>query len=119
MADQNPPEWADQTDDERKDFLGKILQLTVTNDDFRDRCLKSSDSALAAVKEAMANGDVSTVILPKDFNIEFYEPNLQNRNSPRVILKMPAKGTVIMPFKDYVMCTYPQWEPQGDSSSNQ
>jgi hypothetical protein len=117
MADQNPPNWADQTDPERQDFLAKILELTTTDDDFRDRCLKSPDSALAALKEAMAEGSVPAVTLPEDFSIEFYEPNLQDRNSPRVILKMPAKGTSNIPLKDYVVCTYPQWL-QADSSSN-
>ena len=85
-----------------------ILSHAATNLEFRERCLASGGSAIAAVAE------FCDVALPRDFSITFVDPYDCAQKTNRIIIRLPAyegEGLDIEIPADQtnVPCTYDQW----------
>jgi hypothetical protein len=114
MSKNDPKDWADPklSDDDRRNFIGDILTLTAKDSDFRDRCLNGPRTALAAIKEAMADGSLPwSMTFPEDFLIEFNTLHEDAKNSSRLLLRIPDIGENVQNsnLSKYLHCTYSQW----------
>jgi hypothetical protein len=98
--------WDGMTNDEKLDRLTSVLTRAGSDVEFRNRCLRSTESAKQAVSEA---GEIE---FPADFEIEFLTPEQRLK---KLVLAVPdyiapEKGEAeVRNAEDYQTCTYSMW----------
>jgi hypothetical protein len=98
--------WDGMTNDEKLDRLTAALTRAGSDLEFRNRCLRSTESAKQAVSEA------GKIEFPADFEIEFLTPEQRLK---RLVLAVPdyiAPGqgeAEVRNAEDYQICTYAMW----------
>jgi hypothetical protein len=98
--------WDEMTNDEKLDRLTSVLTRAGSDNEFRNRCLESNESAMKAVSEA---GEIE---FPPDFEIQFLTPEQRLK---KLVLAMPdfiapEKGEAeVRNAEDYQTCTYKVW----------
>jgi hypothetical protein len=98
--------WDGMTNDEKLDRLTSVLTRAGSDVEFRNRCLRSTESAKEAVSEA---GDIE---FPPDFEIQFLTPEQRLK---KLILAVPdyiapEKGEAeVRNAEDYQTCSYFFW----------
>ena len=98
--------WDAMTNDEKLDRLTSVLTRAGSDEEFRNQCLRSTDSARRAVSEA------GGIEFPPDFEVEFLTPDQRLK---RLILAVPdlippAQGQAeVRQAEDYQTCTYFIW----------
>jgi hypothetical protein len=98
--------WKEMTNDEKLDRLTTVLTRAGSDNEFRNRCLESTESAMKAVSEA---GDIE---FPPDFEIQFLTPEQRLKT---LVIAMPdfiAPGKAeaeVRNAEDYQSCTYRLW----------
>lgn len=98
--------WEQMTNDERLDRLTSVLTLAGSDIKFRDRCLKSPESAKNAVSEA---GEIE---FSTDFEVQFLTPE---QSLKKLVLAVPEyipvenAGAEVRNAEDYQTCTYRYW----------
>ena len=94
------------TNDEKLDRLTSVLTRAGSDVEFRNRCLRSTESAKEAVSEA---GDIE---FPADFEIQFLTPEQRLK---KLVLAVPdyiapEKGEAeVRNAEDYQTCSYLMW----------
>lgn len=94
------------TNDEKLDRLTSVLTKAGSDVEFRNRCLRSTESAKQAVSEA---GEIE---FPTDFEIEFLTPEQRLK---KLVLAVPdyiapENGEAEMRnAEDYQTCSYLMW----------
>jgi hypothetical protein len=102
----NLKSWETMNNDERLDRLTSVLTRAGSDIKFRDRCLRSAESAKRAVSEA---GEIE---FPADFEIQFLTPE---QRMTKLVLAVPdfipptGGNTEIRQAEDYQTCTYIIW----------
>ena len=102
----NTKGWDEMTNDEKLDRLTSVLTRAGSDNEFRNRCLESNESAMKAVSEA---GEIE---FPPDFEIQFLTPEQRLK---KLVLAMPDfiapdKGEAeVRNAEDYQTCTYKVW----------
>ena len=102
----NAKDWDEMTNDEKLDRLTTVLTRAGSDNEFRNRCLESNESAMKAVSEA---GEIE---FPPDFEIQFL--TLEQRLKKLVLAVpefiAPEKGEAeVRNAEDYQTCTYHIW----------
>src|ERR1043165_622100 len=98
--------WDAMTNDEKLDRLTSVLTRAGSDVKFRERCLRSAESAKQAVSEA---GEIE---FPPDFEIEFLTPEQRMK---KLVLAVPDfipehnGETEGRNAEDYQTCTYRIW----------
>ncbi len=98
--------WDEMTNDEKLDRLTTVLTRAGADREFRNRCLRSTDSAREAVSE---EGGIK---FPPDFEVEFMT---QQRQLKKLVLAMPdfidpgLNDPEIRQAEDFQTCTYRLW----------
>lgn len=98
--------WDGMTNDEKLDRLTSVLTRAGSDVEFRDRCLRSTESAKEAVSEA---GEIE---FPADFEIQFLTPEQRLK---KLVLAVPdyiapEKGEAeVRHAEDYQTCSYIMW----------
>jgi hypothetical protein len=98
--------WDGMTNDEKLDRLTSVLTRAGSDVDFRNRCLRSTESAKEAVSEA---GEIE---FPADFEIQFLTPEQRLK---KLVLAVPdyiapEKGEAeVRNAEDYQTCSYMVW----------
>jgi hypothetical protein len=98
--------WDGMTNDEKLDRLTSVLTKAGSDVEFRNRCLRSTESAKQAVSEA---GEIE---FPTDFEIEFLTPEQRLK---KLVLAVPdyiapENGEAEMRnAEDYQTCSYLMW----------
>jgi hypothetical protein len=98
--------WQGMTNDEKLDRLTSVLTRAGSDVEFRNRCLRSTESAKQAVSEA---GEIE---FPADFEIEFLTPEQRLK---KLVLAVPdyiasEKGEAeVRNAEDYQTCSYIMW----------
>lgn len=100
--------WTKMSKLEKYNLLTRVLTEAAHNRTFRERCLASDASALAAFAEV---GDVA---LPRDFMITFIDEYDCGEKTNRLIVKLPPWGgenstNEVHPDETNPPCTYSQW----------
>ena len=98
--------WDKMTNDEKLDSLTSVLTRAGSDIEFRNRCLRSNQSALEAVSEA------GGIEFPADFEIEFLTPEQRVKKLVLAVpdLIAPEKGEAeIRQAEDYQTCSYIIW----------
>jgi hypothetical protein len=99
-------EWDQMTGDEKLDRLTAVLTRAGSDREFRQRCLRSAESALAAVSE---EGGIE---FPPDFRVEFLNPKERMK---KLVLAMPDYiepengDPLLRQAEDFQLCTYAMW----------
>jgi hypothetical protein len=102
----NTKSWDGMTNDEKLDRLTSVLTRAGSDNEFRNRCLESNESAMKAVSEA---GEIE---FPPDFEIEFLTPEQRLK---KLVLAVPdfiapEKGVAeVRNAEDYQTCSYRVW----------
>jgi hypothetical protein len=102
----NTKSWDEMTNDEKLDRLTSVLTRAGSDNEFRNRCLESNESAMKAVSEA---GEIE---FPPEFEIEFLTPEQRLRKLVLAIPEFiaPEKGAAgVRNAEDYQACTYKLW----------
>ena len=102
----NTKGWDEMTNDEKLDRLTSVLTRAGSDNEFRNRCLESNESAMKAVSEA---GEIE---FPPDFEIEFLTPEQRLKKLVLAIPDFiaPEKGQAeVRNAEDYQTCTYSMW----------
>jgi hypothetical protein len=98
--------WDEMTNDEKLDRLTSVLTRAGSDVEFRNRCLRSTESAKQAVSEA---GDIE---FEPDFEIQFLT---QEQRLKKLVLAVPdyiapEKGEgEVRNAEDYQTCSYTLW----------
>ena len=98
--------WDGMTNDEKLDRLTSVLTRAGSDVEFRNRCLRSTESAKQAVSEA---GEIE---FPVDFEIQFLTPEQRLK---KLVLAVPdyiapEKGEAeVRNAEDYQTCSYIMW----------
>jgi hypothetical protein len=98
--------WDGMTNDEKLDSLTSVLTRAGSDAEFRNRCLRSTESAKQAVSEA---GEIE---FPADFEIQFLTPEQRLK---KLVLAVPdyiapEKGEAeVRNAEDYQTCSYMLW----------
>jgi hypothetical protein len=98
--------WKEMTNDEKLDRLTTVLTRAGSDNEFRNRCLESTESAMKAVSEA---GEIE---FPPDFEIEFLTPEQRMK---KIVLAVPEfiapeNGQAeVRHAEDYQTCSYRTW----------
>ena len=98
--------WDQMTNDEKLDRLTSVLTRAGSDNEFRNRCLESPESAMKAVSEA---GEIE---FPPDFEIQFLTPEQRLK---KLVLAVPdfiapEKGEAeVRHAEDYQTCSYYLW----------
>jgi len=98
--------WDKMTSNEKLDRLTSVLTRAGSDIEFRNRCLRSNQSAIEAVSEA------GGIEFPPDFEIEFLTPEQRMK---KLVLAVPdliaaEKGEAeVRQAEDYQTCTYTLW----------
>ena len=98
--------WDGMTNDEKLDRLTSVLTRAGSDVEFRNRCLRSTESAKQAVSEA---GEIE---FPTDFEIQFLTPEQRLK---KLVLAVPdyiapEKGEAeVRNAEDYQTCSYMMW----------
>jgi hypothetical protein len=98
--------WNGMTNDEKLDRLTSVLTKAGSDVEFRNRCLRSTESAKEAVSEA---GEIE---FPADFEIQFLTPEQRLK---KLVLAVPdyiapVKGEAeVRNAEDYQTCSYFMW----------
>jgi len=98
--------WDGMTNDEKLDRLTSVLTRAGSDVEFRNRCLRSAESAKKAVSEA---GEID---FPADFEIQFLTPEQRLK---KLVLAVPdyiapEKGEAeVRHAEDYQTCSYLMW----------
>jgi hypothetical protein len=98
--------WDEMTNDEKLDRLTSVLTRAGSDNEFRNRCLESTESAMKAVSEA---GEIE---FPPDFEIQFLTPEQRLKKLVLAIPEFitPEKGEAeVRNAEDYQTCTYYMW----------
>jgi hypothetical protein len=102
----NIKNWDAMTNDERLDRLTSVLTRAGSDVNFRDRCLRSTESAKQAVSEA---GEIE---FPLDFEIQFLTPEQRLKKLvlavPDFIPAQDGKAE-LRNAEDYQTCSYVYW----------
>jgi hypothetical protein len=94
------------TNDEKLDRLTSVLTRAGSDAEFRNRCLRSNESAMEAVSEA------GGIEFPTEFEIQFLTPEQRLK---KLVLAVPdfiapEKGeSEVRQAEDYQTCTYMIW----------
>lgn len=102
----NTKGWDEMTNDEKLDRLTSVLTRAGSDNEFRNRCLESKESAMKAVSEA---GEIE---FPPDFEIQFLTPEQRLK---KLVLAMPdfiapeRDAAEVRNAEDYQACTYKLW----------
>jgi hypothetical protein len=102
----NTKGWDEMTNDEKLDRLTSVLTRAGSDNEFRNRCLESPESAMKAVSEA---GEIE---FPPDFEIQFLTPEQRLK---KLVLAVPdfiapEKGEAeVRNAEDYQTCSYFMW----------
>ena len=102
----NTKDWDEMTNDEKLDRLTSVLTRAGSDNEFRNRCLESPESAMKAVSEA---GEIE---FPPDFEIQFLTPEQRLK---KLVLAVPdfiapEKGEAeVRHAEDYQTCSYYMW----------
>jgi hypothetical protein len=95
------------TTDDKKALFSDILTRAASDLEFREQCLASETSAMAAVAEFTE--------VPADFSVTFIDKHSAAEKTNRVIFKLTkfqGDGTAIPPVpadRSNVVCTYDWW----------
>ena len=98
--------WDEMTNDEKLDRLTSVLTRAGSDNEFRNRCLESTESARKAVSEA------GGIEFPPDFEIQFLTPEQRLK---KLVLAVPdfippTRGEAeVRNAEDYQTCTYAMW----------
>jgi hypothetical protein len=98
--------WDGMTNDEKLDRLTSVLTRAGSDVEFRNRCLRSTESAMKAVSEA---GEIE---FPADFEIQFLTPEQRLK---KLILAVPDyiapenDEAEVRNAEDYQTCSYIMW----------
>jgi hypothetical protein len=98
--------WDKMTNDEKLDRLTSVLTRAGSDIEFRNRCLCSNESAMAAVSEA------GGIEFPPDFEVQFLTPEQRLK---KLVLAVPdfiapEKGEAeVRQAEDYQTCSYMMW----------
>ena len=100
--------WTEMSPAKKLDLFSAILSYAATNLDFRERCLASGTSAVAAISESFGVG------FPRDFSICFIDPHDCRQETNRIIVRLPkwageGQDIEIPANQTNVPCTYDQW----------
>lgn len=98
--------WDAMNNDEKLDRLTSVLTRAGSDSKFRDRCLRSTESAKQAVSEA---GEIE---FPPDFEIEFLTPEQRMKKLTLAVPDFipPQNGKAeLRNAEDYQTCTYFYW----------
>ena len=98
--------WDKMTNDEKLDRLTSVLTRAGSDIEFRNRCLRSNESAMDAVSEA------GGIEFPPDFEIQFLTPEQRLKKLVLAVpdLIAPEKGEAeVRHAEDYQTCTYMLW----------
>ena len=98
--------WDGMTNDQKLDRLTSVLTRAGSDMEFRNRCLRSTESAKQAVSE------VGEIEFPADFEIEFLT---SEQRLKKLVLAVPdyiapEEGKAeVRNAEDYQTCTYMVW----------
>ena len=98
--------WDKMTNDEKLDRLTSVLTRAGSDVEFRNRCLRSNESAMEAVSEA------GGIEFPPDFEIQFLTPEQRLKKLVLAVpdLIAPERGEAeVRHAEDYQTCTYMLW----------
>src|SRR6266478_4968030 len=101
-------DWTEMSPAKKLDLFSAILSYAATNLDFRERCLASEASAIAAISQFFDVG------FPRDFSITFVDPHDCRQETNRIIVRLPkwegeGQEIEIPANQTTVPCTYDQW----------
>jgi hypothetical protein len=102
----NTKSWDGMTNDEKLDRLTTVLTRAGSDNEFRNRCLESNESAMKAVSAA---GEIE---FPPDFEIQFLTPEQRLK---KLVLAIPdfiaseKGGAEVRNAEDYQTCSYRLW----------
>ena len=102
----NTKSWDLMTNDEKLDRLTTVLTRAGSDPEFREQCLRSTESAKKAVSEA---GDID---FPADFEIQFLTPQQRMKKLVLAVPEFipPQNGAAeLRNAEDYQSCTYFYW----------
>jgi hypothetical protein len=98
--------WDELTNDEKLDRLTSVLTLVGSDTTFRERCLRSVESAKAAVSE------VAGIEFPPDFRVQFVTPQEQLKSLVLTLPEFrPEEDGVpeVRNAEDFEICSYQHW----------
>jgi hypothetical protein len=102
----NAKKWDTLTNDEKLDRLTSVLTRAGSDATFRDRCLKSTESAKEAV------GEMGGIEFSPDFRVQFLTPEERLKTIVLAVPDLiPAEDGApeVRNAEDYMTCTYRIW----------
>lgn len=98
--------WNQMTNDEKLDRLTSVLTRAGSDIEFRDRCLRSAESAKEAVSE------MGAIQFPSDFQVQFLTPEQRLKTLVLAVPDfLPAENgeAEVRNAEDYQTCSYAVW----------